>query len=361
VEKNGKSLFWIPLAILWAQQLHFSGSLLWLNVIGLFLIFRPPFPWRYFTAGLTGGLLPYIPYLMTKGMQDIWIILKHLFLGADTPESLSVTPLKAFLQIGGDSGRNDMLGAVRESFLKDLIFYQWIAAMFGLVLVLGMVIALVEIITAIKMKQKDKMIFPMMCLFWMATPVIIFSILKVTFLPFYLLTAVPASFLTVIYFWRKITGWMGRVGVVGVILFFCVWGAGQVIYLAKMYALLATCDMQDPVQTCLRYQSDAAKCILDASQKEPCYIIQSARQSSLGLDYSCNYLLWHHKGGDVKYLFNLEDFEYLLLIRDSKDKFTDWFATWCEQFPHQRFGNVKVYKIPRKDLLPKVKKQLELP
>lgn len=346
---RAKSLFIIPCAILWAQQLHFSGSLLWVNLAALWLIFRPRFYPKYFTAGFAVGALPYIPYLMKTGLRDLALIAKYIVMGSDAPQIGSYGLQHSLLSIFGEFGRNDMLGDALQHLLGETGIY-----ILGLIVIVFfylyslLLVANKSALMKLMHPRKSQSYLVVMCFIWLLVPNLAFSILNVTFVPFYLLPALPAPFILFAMLAKlAIERQKASVAVVGGLL--ALWIAGQIQYHQSQMELLRLANSESRVQTCLRYRQQAVRWILQQRGESggKVFVMQAGMPLGRGIEYSYTYLFWRHVKDESATLMEWDGAERVFIIRDSKDMIPDRIRQWLESRAGRAFGNLTVYEIIR--------------
>lgn len=353
---RARSLYVVACAILWAQQLHFSGSLLWVCVILTTLLFRPRLPVRYFAAGLLAGFIPYIPYIVKTGYHDLMLIARYMIIGADAAVPSSVSPAIAALQWFGDLGRNDMLGTTRNTFVKQIPAFRVITFVCPFVAAIGIATSVAQW-KRIDVPGPVRLVLAMSVI-WTAVPLIAFSLTRVTFVPFYLLPSMPGPFmLFVLAAYLSNRRWCRAWLVYAVVVM--LWGAGQMLYMSKMYSVLATADMSQPIQTCLRYRQQAIRHIAGRVRGDRALVVQPGRPPDRGVDYAYSYLIWRELGEETERLFDRRKPSRLFILRDSKEPLQalpEDQQSILKQSSCRIFGNIAVYELNAGRLTPEVRR-----
>jgi 4-amino-4-deoxy-L-arabinose transferase-like glycosyltransferase len=373
VEHNTRALFWIPLFILLAQQLHFSGVLLWINFILVLIIFRPPWRWKPLAVGLGLGVLPYVPYcihLIKTHFIDLKIILHLIFSGADTLPSAKHYPFLTAFYFLSDGGHHDLMGENYDALLRMMPVYSPLRIAMGGILILLILWAAWRCACMSRLPEQKRsprrareLTVLSVILIWIAVPILAFSLLRVAFVTPYLLLLFPAVFVLLGLGIQQVANAIAqrrRRWAWGLVcIFLAVWSIAQVAYLQTGNALLARATMSDKLFTCLRYQWEVAKFIDSKRAGKNCLVVQDIRKARTGIDFSYFYLFWRIEG-DVRPFRDLEGFDTLFLIRDAKANLSTAYAKELERYHARDFGTARVYVIPRDRLSPYLARLFDL-
>jgi len=365
IDSNTRSLFWIPVLILLAQQFHFSGALLWISVILVLILFRPPWRWKPLALGFGLGLLPYVPYgihLVKTHLEDLKIILHVMFSGADSLPPAKQYPFLPAFKFLSDGGHHDLMGENYGAFLNMIPFYAPLRTAMGGIFVLLILWAIWRCLRtsrlpkhgSLPVKTKESALLCVI-LIWIGVPVLAFSLLRTVFVTPYLLPIFPAIFILLGWGAERLANavaqerrrWLWGIACI----FMALWSVSQVAYLQTGNAVLARATMRDRFFTCLRHQWQVVQFINSKRGGKNCLVVQDMRKASTGIDYNYFYLFWRI-AGDVNPFRDLESFDTLFLIRDAKATLSATYAEELERYPARDFGTARVYIMPRARLTP---------
>jgi len=124
---RAKAVFWLAMAVAAAQQFHFSGALLWIQLILVWWLFRPRTDWVGFALGLIVGLLGYVPFVfqeMESGFEDVKIIGQAVLHGTGQYAGFTLKPLWYWFLAATDFGHNNLLQHELTTFLAGIPLYR---------------------------------------------------------------------------------------------------------------------------------------------------------------------------------------------------------------------------------------------
>jgi len=374
VAGRAKAVFWLALIIAAAQQFHFSGALLWCQVVLAYLLFRPRTDWAGFVAGLALGLLGYIPFFILQadtGFLDLRIIGEAIWRGAGQPRTFSIKPLANWFFAATDLGHNNFLQNDFGLFLAGLPFYRLTRAVAGLAWVAGLTACAVWAlrggtgILPVKEHRQDayatrrRAVEPLLLLTWSVVPLVVFLLLRVPVVAPYFLVVYPVPFLAIAWLVVEVRQRLGRTGFQPVsslrrglqsvaVLLFAGWAAHQMVFNIALRTHLDREGGGKGSYASFASQQAAMRFIANHAPRRTVLVTEEYLDPSRGIDFRYWYLLWTFDH-DMERFFpvNREKAEYWYVIRNTNYRIRPDFDEFLAAYPSCDFGFLRVYVIPR--------------
>ncbi len=353
------------------QALHFSAVLWWIPLAMGAALHRPraPLAWKPLLAGALIAMLWYGPYaihLAKTDFLDVRIIAAAMTGKAQGAGPSIRSPGWSFFTLLSTGLHNDAIGGGSELAhnLSSAQVNLDLLAMFIIfaTLIWAAIRIVMKIVSDVRGKRprnglkKSRTEGMDVLILWglaiAAIPPVIYAILKVTFVPAYLLPAAPGVVLlcsgmlaraheTCFGTARGETPcgrWMARAAIYIAVLWWAKSSLGTTNY---VNTLLAAANPSTPYFTTLKDQREAVDWIASDAGDGPMLVVQGARREA-GLDYNFFYLFWARTNEPERFQ-SRDDWRKFYIVRDSKDRLPPAYAAALDALPQRQFGNLTVY------------------
>ena len=248
VAGRAKAIFWLALIAGAAQQFHFSGALLWGQLVLAYLLFRPRTDWIGFVCGLVLGLVGYLPYFIAEadlGLDDLGIIGQLIWRGTGEPWSLGLGPLVYWLLAVTDLGHNNFLQDEFAPFLARIPLYRVTRAAVGAAWIGALVGCAVCVVRDLRGGRlwrslgEGKAARPLILLLWSLVPLVAFLGLRAQVVAPYFLVVYPAPFLAiawaVVALWQRLESSVRAIGLrrlaqAAIVILLAAWAGHQLVF-----------------------------------------------------------------------------------------------------------------------------------
>jgi len=366
VSGRPKAIFWLALIAAAAQQFHFSGALLWVQIILVWLLFRPRTDWVALVCGLALGLLSYWPFFFAqtfKDFLDLRIIGDAIGRGTGQPWRFDLQKLLYWLFAATDFGHNNFLQQGLGAFLAQIPLYRATRAIVAAAWVGGLVACGIRATRGLRGSDKWQSLReggaakPIILLTWSLVPLVAFLSLRVPVVAPYFLVVYPAPFLAiawlVVQIWQRLEAWRKtiaiRQGLRRVVFFlFAAWVVHQLAFYIVLRASLESKGGGKGSYVSFGRQQAAMRFVANHAPGQTVMISEEHLDPSRGIDYRYWYLLWTFDRNMERFFpKNREKAEYWYLIRNMNYRVRSDFQQFLDFCPFQEFEPLRVYVIPR--------------
>jgi hypothetical protein len=348
----------LPVAVAAAQQVHFSGILLALDVALVLLLFRSAPDWRWFAGGVGIALAtsaPYVVHLVHSDFEDVGTVWR--LVTADAGEAkphgaLYLATLNSLSDFGGATAFQDRY----DRFIDAIPWFKTARVALAAWLIAAVAIAFWMVARAAgtgpgalaeRLRRHPVIVAS---LIWTAVPLAVFSWLKAEIVPAYWLVALPGPWLLAASAASVIAAVLHRHGVLR-------WrGARQVIlicavalpvavavgYCTRYLTTLAAADPAIQSYPAYRDQFGAARFITAHSAGKPVHITQGNRTLEGGIDYQFLYLLVMLEGDDKRFSPHTPDLAVRYVILNRAESLPLEFMSTIAHWTSRRFGLLEV-------------------
>lgn len=367
VGKRARAVFWLALIAGVAQQVHFSGALLWVYFVMAFVLFRPKTNWPFFALGLLLGLLGYVPFLYYEfdhDFESLRIIWTAMTTGASEAQRFDLNTVAYWFFAVTDFGHNNFLQHDYAAWLKRIPLYTITRAALGAAWVAALVACGVRAARALRGAGKWRRLKegdgtrPILILIWSLVPLFVFLILRVKVVAPYLLLVYPAVFLAIAWAGVELWNWLesrghaksgARAAQGIVVVLFVAWGVHQVAAQLVLRHQLARDGGGSGSYATYRTQREATRLIALHAPGAPAVVTVDDRPPTSGIDIRHWYLLWtFEKNMGRFFAASRPDLRYWYVIRNRNyQPRAPGFDEFLAKYPHRDVGILRIYMIPR--------------
>jgi 4-amino-4-deoxy-L-arabinose transferase-like glycosyltransferase len=367
VAGRAKAVFWLALIIAAAQQFHFSGSLLWVQLILAYLLFRPKTDWVGGLMGLALGLVGYVPFLIEQfdtGFSDVRIMWDAIRHGSGQPVPSHLHALWYWFLAATDLGHNNFLQDDIRAFVKAIPVYRGVRLVAGAAWVGALVVCAIWAARDLRGPDKWRALRegraarPLLFLTWSLVPLAVFMILRVMIVAPYFLLVYPAPFLAIGWVAVESARWIetspARAKIrhafrTALFLLLAVWVAEQAIFHIKFLTRLARDGGGKGSYASFGAQQAAMRFIALHAQGKTVVVNQEQSNPGKGIDIRFWFLLWTFDPKMQHYFPpDREKAEYWYIIRNGHYRVQpefEQFLAGCRSV--KRFGFLWIYVFPR--------------
>ncbi|MCX8035501.1 MAG: glycosyltransferase family 39 protein [Candidatus Sumerlaeia bacterium] len=382
IERKPKTLFWLALLIAAAMQFHFSASLLWVQLLVAWALFRPPVDWAALGCGLALGLLPYFPYALEQAdrhFSDLQIITQLIFHGTGEYRPFGFQPLVYWFFSVTDFAHCNFLQAKHGEFLANLGPYRairflagvaWVAALSALAVNAargagrhrntrdGM--DSVNVVDGKDTRQDFWFVLSplssrlsLFLLSWALVPLAVFLALRVPVVPPYFLVVYPVPFLAVAWLGVKVAerlkmgGRTRRLSWVPAVLL-TAWLACQIFFEVVLLLRLDRAGGGVGSYISFGHQREAMRFVAGHSAGRTVVLSEEQLDPARGIDFRYWYLLWMHDRNTERFFpKDRERAEYWYVLRNLHYPVQPEFDQFLAGYPSKDFGRLRIVVIPR--------------
>lgn len=367
VARRTRAIFWLAAIVAVAQQFHFSGALLWLQLLLALVLFRPRTDWAAFLCGSALGLLGYLPFMIHQFDTEFADVrqMAHLVIrGAGETDASGFWPLHYWALAATDLGRNNFLQSDFREFLSHIYLYRTSRAIAGAAWIAALIAAGAS--AAIELRGRNgwralgegRAARPILLLTWSLVPLAVFLLLRVPVVAPYFLIIFPVPFLAIA--WAVVQLWkqfespslqprFRRAGHFLIALLIGLWGAHQLVYHALLRARLDGAGGGSGTYVSYGAQRQAMYFIANhAPPGQPVVLSEGHRDPADGINFRYWFLLWT-ADHDMKRYFpaDRERARYWYVIRNTNYRVRADFDLFLNAFDSRQFGLLTIVIIPR--------------
>jgi hypothetical protein len=339
-----RSLCWmlLPIAVAIAQQVHFSGALLFFDALIVCAVLRVRPHWKALLGGCIAAAATYTPYLVHEcrtQFADLQAVASTI--AGHTGESDRITIWWAALLSLGDMGGATAMQQYYGRFLGLVPEFHLLRAAGAGVLVVALLACLRHRKRSDATESSRRIL--LCALLWMAVPLVAFSLLHVVAVPAYWLVALPGPFLLVGLLAEHVGRSVARRAVArwvaaAVLIVVC---GGYLRYWYRYNTAMAMASPEVIVYPSYRDQYEAVRYVVTSTGKRPVQLEENNGAESI--DYQLLYLVAWLDGNGTRLRHSpaeAQALQHFIINRRPRE------IAGAENWPKRRFGLLDVYVQP---------------
>ena len=376
---RAKAVFWLALIVTMAQQMHFSGALLWVPILLALAVFRPRTDWVGLLLGVLLGALSYLPFVHEQfhtDFSDLRRIAELTFRGTEQPAPFSLRPLAYWAFAATDLGRNNFLQDDYAGFLDRIHLYRVTRAAMSAAWMASLVAAAAWAAVELRGKRVGRALAertaarPLLFVAWAVVPLAVFLLLRVPVVAPYFLVVYPVPFLAVAWATAGFCRWVEsraqppafrRAVQMAAVIAVGLWAAHQILHHVVFRQELDLHGGGSGSYVSYGWQREAMRFIAHHAPGRTVVVSEEHRDPARGIDFRYLFLLWTFDHNTERFspadqpgrrpansleFYNAKA-DYWYVIRNRKFRVRDDFEEFLKAFPFRQFGRLRVVVIPR--------------